>query len=60
MSCAQCRHFDCGAAAFEAVLPGLAALGSAHAALRAGDGYCRLHDRTITAASACADLAPAV
>jgi hypothetical protein len=57
--CTQCRHFSGGAALFEAMLPGLAALGSAQAALRAGDGYCALHDRTVCADACCAAMTPA-
>jgi hypothetical protein len=58
--CAQCRSFKGGAASFEAALPGVASLSSAHAALRAGDGHCTLHDRLVAATSCCPALEPAI
>jgi hypothetical protein len=52
--CANCRHFRDTAAEIEAALPGLRTLSSAHAAVRADDGLCRLHDRYLSARSRCA------
>jgi len=51
--CRECVHFDNGAAAVEAALPGLKSLGSAHAAVRAEDGICALHARYVAASSTC-------
>ncbi len=51
--CADCRHFRGSAAEIEAALPALKTLSSAHAAIRAEDGLCRLHDRYLSARSRC-------
>jgi len=53
-SCAGCRHFNAQPADIEAALPGLAALSSAYAAVRSGDGLCAVHDRYVAANSLCA------
>jgi hypothetical protein len=53
MSCRRCRYFDAEPAHIEAALPGLAALSSAYASVRADDGLCRWHDRYVAATSVC-------
>ncbi len=52
-TCLHCRHFNQGAAAIEAALPGLWTLSSAYAAVRSNDGLCAAHDRYVAATSAC-------
>jgi len=52
-ACGRCRHFLKIPAALEAALPGLRALSSAYAAVRADDGLCRLHDRYLAATFSC-------
>jgi hypothetical protein len=58
-ACATCRFFDASPLALERQLPGLAALSSAHAASRAGDGYCSRHDRHLRATALCSAFATA-
>jgi hypothetical protein len=52
-ACRTCRHFDQRASAVESLLPGLAALSSAYASVRAGDGVCTLQDRYAADSSVC-------
>jgi hypothetical protein len=47
------------ARALERGLPGLAALSSAHAAGRADDGVCGVHDRFVVATGRCGMFVPA-
>jgi hypothetical protein len=56
-TCLTCRHFNDAPAALEAALPGLSSLSSAYAAVRLSDGICAMHDRYVSAASACARYA---
>ncbi len=56
-SCRHCRHFEHAPAALEAALPGLSSLSSAHAAVRADDGLCSVHQRYVTAESTCPQFA---
>jgi hypothetical protein len=52
-ACRTCRHFDQRAPVLEFMLPGLAALSSAYASVRAGDGLCKLHERYAADSSLC-------
>ncbi len=56
-SCLPCAHFCDDPARMEAVLPGLAALSSAHASVRGRDGLCRHHDRLTNGRHRCAAFA---
>ncbi len=58
--CGICRDFSHDPLAFERILPGVAALSSAHAASRTGDGLCRRHNRLLRASATCPLFAPAV
>lgn len=58
-ACGQCGWFADAPAGIERGLPGLTALGSAHASSRAGDGLCARHDRYVPAAASCRWFAPA-
>ena len=53
-SCAGCIHFCRDRRGLEAELPGLSALSSAHASVRADDGLCRLHQSLTNGRRACA------
>jgi len=59
MACIGCSHFMHDAPSLERALPGLAALSSAYAAVRANDGLCRMHDRYVASSSSCARYRPA-
>jgi hypothetical protein len=52
-SCRGCGHFRNAAPLLEAALPNLNSLSSAHAAVRADDGLCAVHDRYVRAVSVC-------
>lgn len=52
--CATCRHFCDDPGRIEAELPGLAALSSSHAAVRARDGLCLAHGLVINGGRRCA------
>ena len=52
-TCFSCRHFCTGAARLERELPGLTALSSAAAAVRAEDGLCLRHDLIINGRRRC-------
>ena len=52
-SCRSCRHFDNSAAGIEAGFPGMTAMGSGYASVRAADGLCAIHDRYVAAGSVC-------
>ncbi len=56
--CGTCRDFSHDPLALEHALPALAALSSAHAASRTGDGLCRRHDRLLRASASCSSFAP--
>ena len=57
--CGFCVDFRNDAAYLEAALPGLASMGSGHAAVRADDGICRRHERYLSSGASCADFAAA-
>jgi hypothetical protein len=52
-ACTGCLHFRRSALELELRLPGLRALSSAFASVRSEDGLCALHDRYVSATSAC-------
>jgi hypothetical protein len=52
-ACRTCRHFDQRAPVLESMLPGLAALSSAYASVRSGDGLCTLRGRYAADSSLC-------
>jgi hypothetical protein len=54
--CASCIHFDNDPATLERELPGLTAMGSGHAAVRADDGFCRQHGLYLAATDSCPDF----
>jgi hypothetical protein len=56
-SCAECKHFQNQPLHVEAALPGLSSLSSAYAAVRCSDGICAVHERYVSASSACAAYA---
>lgn len=60
MSCRGCSQFCDDPAAVERALPGLAALSSAHASVRAGDGLCLLHDVVTNGVRGCPEFGPAI
>jgi hypothetical protein len=51
--CAACLYFANEARIVEAAMPGILALGSAFAAVRADDGLCSLHERYISDRACC-------
>ena len=52
--CRDCVHFRTGPAAIEGAFPGLAALSSGYASVRADDGLCALHGRYLPSSASCA------
>jgi hypothetical protein len=52
-ACGTCRHFEQRARVLESMLPGLFALSSAYASVRAADGLCTLRDRYAADSSSC-------
>jgi len=52
--CFGCRHFVNDPATLEAEIPGLTALSSGYASVRADDGLCRLHATYSNGRRACA------
>lgn len=60
MSCRGCSQFCDDPTAVERALPGLAALSSAHASVRAGDGLCLLHDVVTNGVRGCPAFVPAL
>jgi hypothetical protein len=52
-ACRTCRHFEQQPGVIESMLPGLSALSSAHASVRAEDGICALRDRYAAESSSC-------
>jgi hypothetical protein len=52
-ACRTCRHFEQRAPVLEWMLPGLSALSSAYASVRAGDGLCKLRGRYAADSSSC-------
>jgi hypothetical protein len=53
MTCADCAHFINEPARIEALIPGLNAMGSAWASVRADDGICAVHDLMVSARDSC-------
>jgi hypothetical protein len=51
--CRDCAHFVHEPALIEALIPGLTAMGSARASVRANDGICGVHDLIVTARDSC-------
>ncbi len=51
--CARCRHFMNDPAALERAIPGLTAMGSAFASVRADDGICHRHERMVSPRDSC-------
>jgi hypothetical protein len=60
VACENCRHFQNDPVALEKTYPGLSALSSAFASVRAQDGICSRHDLYLPAWDHCRDFAPAV
>jgi hypothetical protein len=58
-ACRTCRYFEQRAPLIESMLPGLSALSSAYASVRAGDGLCTLRDRYAAESSGCDFYNPA-
>jgi hypothetical protein len=58
-ACRTCRYFEQRAPVIESMLPGLSALSSAYASVRAGDGLCTLRDRYAAESSGCDFYNPA-
>jgi hypothetical protein len=50
-------HFERDPLAIEQVVPGLNAMSSGFASVRADDGLCRHHDRHVSARATCAAFA---
>jgi len=57
--CGPCVHFCQDPAKFEEALPGLTALSSGTASVRAQDGLCLRHERIINGRKRCAAFSPA-
>lgn len=55
--CRDCTHFDNRPAALEAAFPGLSAMSSGYASVRAQDGLCRTRDIYLPAGATCRDFA---
>lgn len=60
MSCLSCGHFCDDPGAIERALPGLAALSSGQASVRARDGLCLLHDVVTNGVRGCPEFFPAL
>ena len=59
-ACGACAAFDADPARVEAAFPGLAAMSSGHASVRARDGLCARRARYLPASATCPDFTPAV
>ncbi len=57
LTCDRCVYFCTDTPRFEAALPGVAALSSGHASVRAGDGLCGLENRLINGRRRCSAFA---
>ena len=55
-ACGRCVHFEDDPAVLEVAFPGLTAMGSGFASVRARDGLCRRHDRYLPASDRCASF----
>jgi hypothetical protein len=60
MTCRGCAHFVDEPARIEAMIPGLTAMGSARASVRADDGICTVHDLVVTALDCCDRFSPRI
>lgn len=60
MNCGGCAHFVDDPARIEAMIPGLTAMGSARASVRADDGICAVHDLVVTARDGCDRFTPRI
>lgn len=54
--CRTCAHFRDDPASLEAAFPGLTALGSGYASVRAEDGLCLRHDRYLSGRASCGEF----
>jgi hypothetical protein len=52
-TCRDCLHFVNEPARIEAMIPGLATMGSARASVRGDDGICAVHDLIASARDTC-------
>jgi hypothetical protein len=52
-TCSSCAHFADDPATLERDMPGLTAMGSAHASVRAADGLCRRHGLYLSGTDSC-------
>jgi hypothetical protein len=58
VNCRNCVHFIDEPARIEALIPGLTAMGSARASVRADDGICAVHDVMVSARDWCEKFSP--
>ena len=58
-ACGRCIYFQNDPAALEQAFPGLTAMGSGYASVRAEDGLCRRHDLYLSARDRCASFVAA-
>jgi hypothetical protein len=58
MTCGGCAHFVDEPARIEAMIPGLATMGSARASVLANDGICTVHDLIVSARDRCDRFSP--
>jgi hypothetical protein len=56
--CGGCIHFSNAPAAIEAAFPGLGAMGSAQASVKACDGLCDRHGLYVPYRDCCVDFSP--
>jgi len=54
--CLDCRHFCNDPAVIERAFPGLTAMGSGYADVRANDGLCARHDLYLALTNGCAEF----
>jgi hypothetical protein len=57
-ACGVCRAFEADPARIEAAFPGLSAMSSGYASVRADDGLCARLGRYLPASATCAAFAP--
>jgi hypothetical protein len=58
MTCLGCAHFVDEPGQFEALVPGMTAMGSARASVRSDDGICAVHDLIVSARDGCGRFSP--
>lgn len=56
--CGSCRHFDNAPESLEAAFPGLTAMGSGHASVRAADGLCQKRGLYLPPQDLCGKFTP--